>query len=223
MATLQKQVAGQLPTHSPEGPTMNPRLEAPQGPPHPADHPDLRAVVDLEHARRCLADYRPPDADQQQLRDRVLQWTERYPEDAHRRERLEGHLTASALVVSADLERVLLLHHRKLGRWLQPGGHCDGDANLAGVALRESIEETGIPDLRVDPRVVDVDIHSIPARGDVPEHLHLDTRFRVYAPAGAEPVRNHESNDLRWFTVDEALAIGEDPSVDRLLHRSLVR
>jgi ADP-ribose pyrophosphatase YjhB (NUDIX family) len=133
------------------------------------------------------------DAAQALERDRIVAWIDRYPADAHRRERLEGHLTASALVVDPARGQALLTHHRKLGRWLQLGGHCDGDANLARTALREAIEESGIEDLRVDPTPIDVDVHAIPERGAEPRHLHLDTRFLVVAPAGALESAGEES------------------------------
>ncbi len=96
------------------------------------------------------------------------------------------------------------MHHSKVRRWLQPGGHADGDANLAAVALREAIEETGIDDLVVWTRPVDIDIHLFVNRsGSEPDHLHLDLRFVVQAAAGATPVGNHESAALRWITEHE--------------------
>jgi 8-oxo-dGTP pyrophosphatase MutT (NUDIX family) len=134
----------------------------------------------------------------------------------------EGHLTGSALVVSAAADRVLLLHHRKLHRWLQPGGHADpGEASGEAVALREAREETGIDGLALHPtapRPLDVDIHAIPARGDEPAHEHLDLRYLVVAPDGAAlTLKTEESNDLRWFRWDELPPLGLDPGLARAL------
>ena len=141
----------------------------------------------------------------------------------HQRSRLEGHLTASALVVDPSRGAALLTHHKKLARWLQLGGHCDGDANLARTALREALEESGIEGLRVDPIPFDVDIHTIPARGTEPEHLHLDVRFLVRAPSGAREIVSEESLALRWFTPAELPSIPTDDSVRRLFERAFVR
>lgn len=146
----------------------------------------------------------------------MLAWIERYPLDAHLRTRLEGHLTASALVVNHERTHALLTHHKKLGRWLQLGGHCDGDANLVRVALREAIEESGIADLTIDPAVIDLDIHTIPARGSEPEHLHLDVRFVVHAPRGARAIISDESHALAWVSPAELGGLNTDESVRRL-------
>ncbi|MCC7013977.1 MAG: NUDIX hydrolase [Planctomycetes bacterium] len=146
----------------------------------------------------------------------MLDLIARHPLDAHRRTLLEGHLTASALVVDSERKRALLTHHKKLGRWLQLGGHCDGDANLAHVALRECVEESGIADLVVLPAPIDLDIHTIPGRKDEPEHLHYDTRFLVVAPAGATPQVSDESHALAWVAPDELARLSTDASVQRL-------
>src|SRR5205085_2370564 len=126
-----------------------------------------------------------------------------------------------ALVVDPSRGVALLTHHRKLGRWLQLGGHCDGDANLARAALREATEESGIADLRIDPEPLDVDVHAIPARAGEPEHWHLDTRFLVVAPPGAVEIASAESIALRWFRPDELATIVTDDSVRRLFERAL--
>jgi 8-oxo-dGTP pyrophosphatase MutT (NUDIX family) len=136
----------------------------------------------------------------------------------------EGHLTGSALVLSPGAERVLLVHHRKLERWLQPGGHADpGETAGEAVALREAREETGIAGLALHPgapRPLDVDVHAIPAFGEQPAHAHLDLRYLVVAPeAGAITRRAAESSDARWFGWDELAAL----DLDRGLLRALAK
>lgn len=186
---------------------------------------DLAFDADPERALACLADYAPDDDEQRQTRDAIVRWVLEQP-TPFERANLAGHLTASALLVTPD-GRALLTHHRKLGRWLQLGGHCDGDANLAHVALREAIEESGIEELAIDPRIVDVDIHRIPARpatqarAEEPAHDHLDCRFVVYAPEGAVERISDESLALGWFAIDEALRLDLDRSLVRLFHTVL--
>ncbi|MCU1499591.1 MAG: ADP-ribose pyrophosphatase [Acidimicrobiales bacterium] len=154
-------------------------------------------------------------------RDTVLDFFLDHP-DAAQRSCAEGHLTGSALVVDATGTRTLLMLHAKLGRWFQPGGHADGDANLAAVALREAAEETGIHGLRVALPAIDVDVHLVSPPREEP-HLHLDTRYLVVAPPGAVEQANEESLALRW--VGEADLDQLHPPVDdstrRLVRRGL--
>ena len=170
----------------------------------------------LDAARRVLLAYEAPDEAQRAVRERMLAFIEVHPEDAHRRTCLPGHLTGSALVLDHEERRALLTYHRKLGRWLQLGGHADGDANLVGVALREAVEESGIADLAINPVPVNLDIHVIPSRPGEPEHLHLDTCFLVRAGPGSEPRVSEESLDLRWFEPRELADIETDDLVRRL-------
>jgi 8-oxo-dGTP pyrophosphatase MutT (NUDIX family) len=125
------------------------------------------------------------------------------------------------VVVDPAKGRTLLMLHRKLGRWFQPGGHADGDANLAHVAFREATEETGIEGLAVVVPAIDVDVHEVHLPDGV--HLHLDVRYLVLAPADAVAPGNHESVRLAW--VDRAgleqLTPAVDPSTRRLVHRGL--
>ena len=116
--------------------------------------------------------------------------------------------------------RALLTHHKKLDRWLQLGGHCDGDANLAASALRECQEESGIEALVIDPVPFDVDVHRIPARKNEPEHWHLDTRYLVWAPPSAQFVVSDESHDLAWVGPEELGELEIDESVRRLFVRA---
>ncbi len=177
---------------------------------------------ELEHARALLRGFAPRDAAGARELARLLAFLDAHPGALHRSE-LAGHLTASALVLDAGRERALLTLHGKLGRWLQLGGHCDGDANLPAVALREALEESGIEGLRIDPRPLDVDVHAIPARPGEPEHLPLDTRFLAVAPPGAEPVRGPESRELRWFAPAELEGIDADASLRRLFALAFCR
>lgn len=142
--------------------------------------------------------------------------------DAAERSCLPDHFTGSALVVDADGRRVLLLLHRKLQRWLQPGGHADGDTNLASVALREAAEETGIDGLGIAVPPIDLDIHRV----DLPDgshHVHHDVRFLVVAPAGAVAVGNHESDALRWVAPEAVGTLTDEAGIARLLGAGLHR
>ena len=176
----------------------------------------LASTGDLARARETVERYVAANVEQTDAKRRMLAFIDAHPNDAHLRTLLEGHLTASALVVDAGFERALLTHHKKLNRWLQLGGHCDGDANLAAVALREAFEESGIEGLAVLPSPIDLDIHPIPARASEPEHLHYDTRFLVVAPRGAREVLSDESHELRWISQRELDALDTDESVRRL-------
>ena len=133
--------------------------------------------------------------------------------DPFARENVSGHITGSAFVLD-PLGRLLLSHHRKLGIWVQLGGHADEERLAHSVALREAQEESGLqdltfhPDLLFDdasPRLLDVDVHTIPARLDEPEHEHHDLRF-LLVTREPDSVRHDflESHALEWVTLDEA-------------------
>ena len=148
-----------------------------------------------------------------------------YP-DCFERSCVPGHVTGSAWVVSHDQARFLLTHHRKLGRWLQLGGHSDGDPDPAQAALREAREESGIAGLElvpIDGRVqpLDLDAHEIPARGAEPAHLHYDVRFLVVAPPDAVIAISEESLALRWFATNRPLDVPHDESVARLRRKAI--
>lgn len=140
------------------------------------------------------------------------------------RAHLSGHFTASSWLVDRSGERILLTHHRKLERWLQLGGHADGDLDLARVALREAEEESGLTDLQVDAAIFDLDRHWIPERGDVPGHWHYDVRYVVHARGSEDYVVSEESHDLAWRRIDEVLAdASSDESMRRMARKWLQR
>lgn len=154
-----------------------------------------------------------------EVRDRVLALCAG-SDDPLDRASLPDHLTASAVVVDAA-RGVLLLHHRKLRRWFQPGGHVDGDGNLLAAALREATEETGLTGLGPVLPAVDLDVHDV-AYPDGSFHVHHDLRFLLVCPAGAEPAPNHESTGVRWVRGPADLdALDADASTRRLVARGL--
>jgi len=173
---------------------------------------------------RALSALSPADEAEDRDRRLVLDFVQRHSDPFDRR-LPEGHLTGSAITVSGDGRRVLLLWHRKLERWLQPGGHAEpGESAGEQVALREATEETGIPGLGLHPeapRPIDVDVHQIPARPGEPAHAHLDLRYLVVAPPGSVPAPDLlELHAARWVAWDDVAALGPDPGLRRALAKA---
>jgi 8-oxo-dGTP pyrophosphatase MutT (NUDIX family) len=137
---------------------------------------------------------------------------------------LLGHFTGSCWLVSKDGERVLLTHHKKLERWLQLGGHADGDSDLAQVALREAEEESGLTDLIVESEIFDLERHVIPVRGEEPEHYHHDVRFVVHATGSEEFIVSDESHALAWRVISELVDdVEAEESIRRMARKWLKR
>lgn len=172
-------------------------------------------VIDL------LSQHQPADALESAHRDRLLAFIRSAPDAFWRRSHLIGHITASAWLISRDGRRVLLVHHRKLDRWLQPGGHIEEDPDILSAALREAREETGLADLApATPSIFDVDVHTIPGRGSEPTHEHFDIRFCFVADPATSLVISDESNHLRWFGVNELATMAFDPSIRRMIAKT---
>lgn len=117
-----------------------------------------------------------------------------------------GHVTGSAFILSPDRSQTLLLLHAKLGRWFQPGGHCDGDTDVHATAWREAVEETGLPEASITPidrQIFDIDIHEIPARASEPAHLHYDVRFLFEADPSLPIPGNAESTGRLWVALSD--------------------
>ncbi len=135
---------------------------------------------------------------------------------------LAGHLTGSAWVVDATRQWALLTHHRKLGRWLQLGGHADGEPDLLAVALREAREESGLPDVTpLSAALFDVDRHWIPERPGEPGHWHHDLRFLLLAGRTAPLVVSRESKDLAWVRLAGVAQLNPDISLARMVRKTL--
>lgn len=144
-------------------------------------------------------------------------------EDCFYRELWPAHVTGSAWVVSPDRNRVLMMHHKKHDQWFQPGGHADGDADIVRVALRETAEETGLDISLVkllDLKVFDVDIHSIPAMGNDPQHDHIDVRFLVEIDDDIPVPGNDESHDVIWVQLHDVSRYNNNRSTYRMVEKT---
>jgi 8-oxo-dGTP pyrophosphatase MutT (NUDIX family) len=133
------------------------------------------------------------------------------------RQTLDGHITGSAIVVDSTYQYMLLLHHRKLDRWLQPGGHCDGNPDSLAVARQEVQEETGLLSATpVSDQIFDVDVHRIPLKGTTPEHWHYDIRYLFIADLEeAFQQSEQEVMALKWVPLDQLLMMVSDESLRR--------
>jgi 8-oxo-dGTP pyrophosphatase MutT (NUDIX family) len=161
--------------------------------------------------------YRPYDERERAMQERLVAFLEAHGLRAFDRALPAGHVTASAWIVDPGRAQAVLLHHRKLERWLQLGGHVDGDPDVRRAALREAREESGLRTLRlIAEDIYDIDVHRIPARGAEEEHDHYDLRFALEADPREPLVRNEESHDVRWIALNDLETYAIDDSVRRL-------
>ena len=168
----------------------------------------------------ALGPYRSLDRVEAAHRERMLALAAVPGDPFHRDHFAPGHFTASAFILAPAGDALLLVHHAKLERWLQPGGHVEpGDVDLLAAARREALEEVGLADLRCEVEgPFDLDVHPIPGRGAEPAHEHFDVRFLFRAPH-REYARSEESHDARWFALRELEAPRFDASVVRAVRK----
>ena len=180
-------------------------------------------MIRSDPARIRLADalrrHLPVDTAEAAHRDAIQALVETDPSCFSRTNWVPGHVTGSAFIVRPDTGAVLLHRHRRLGAWLQMGGHDDGEHDPAATALREGAEESGLSDLvLLSPAILDLDVHEIPARPDQPAHRHHDVRY-VLATRNPDAICRDETEslDLRWFDLDEAERLMGEPGATRAL------
>jgi len=136
------------------------------------------------------------------------------------RELSEGHITASAWITDDSVSRALFTHHTKIKKWLQLGGHCDGNQNVKEVALTEAREESGLKEFQLkQANIFDVDIHLIPAYKINSAHYHYDIRFWFIADANAKLTISNESKDLKWLGIDEIEQYNKETSIMRMIEK----
>ena len=143
--------------------------------------------------------------------------------DCFYRELWPAHVTGSAWVVSPDRERVLMMHHRKHDQWFQPGGHADGDADILRVALKEASEESGLEPAHIEllgTTIFDLDIHTIPAMGDDPQHQHIDVRFLVEIDDSLPVPGNDESHEVLWVHLYDVMRYNNNRSTYRMIEKT---
>jgi 8-oxo-dGTP pyrophosphatase MutT (NUDIX family) len=167
-----------------------------------------------------LQQYEPADAlEAGHLRSLINLLTR--PSDTFVRDHFEpGHVTASLFIVDPSKRALLLHHHRRLGRWLQMGGHVEAGEDPAAAALREGEEESGLSDLELLPGIFDIDVHLIPAGKGEPDHRHFDIRYvaRTLTPERITIDRN-ESNELAWVPLSEAVAMMNEEASARVVRK----
>ncbi len=138
-----------------------------------------------------------------------------------------GHITGSALLLNVTGNQILMNHHKSLNMWLNFGGHCDGEEDVLAVAIRETMEESGITAIKpATPDIIDIDIHEIPANAkkDEPEHCHYDIRYIMQMTGEQDAVISDESLALKWMTFDEAIAASpNDKTLERLVNKTRER
>ncbi|HEY2825425.1 MAG TPA: NUDIX domain-containing protein [Gemmatimonadales bacterium] len=173
----------------------------------------------LQHTQRLVEAFDPgPDARAAAAKWRILDLLRAGPSVFTRAHYDPGHITASAIVISERGDEVLLVFHKRLARWLQPGGHIDpGDHDTLAAARREVLEETGVL-VGDDVALIGLDVHAIPAARGEPDHLHHDLVFRMRACTTALQV-SEESTDVRWCAVTTL----EDLKPDAALRSAVAR
>jgi 8-oxo-dGTP pyrophosphatase MutT (NUDIX family) len=180
--------------------------------PLPANDPRSLLLNQLQH-------YVAADENDSSQADRLRAFVAATP-DCFRRENQAGHITGSAWLVDETGHRVLLTHHKKLNKWLQLGGHADGEPDVRAVAMREAQEESGLTDVRiVSPDIFDVDVHPIPERPQEPAHLHYDVRFALQARGSKDVIVGPESHNLAWIPISDLPALTQEESLLRMARK----
>lgn len=166
---------------------------------------------------QLLSTHQPFNQEEAQFKQQMIEFIKENP-DCFERSLLIGHITGSAWIVDKSRQFTLLTHHRKLDKWFQTGGHCDGDSDVLNVAMKEAMEETGLTNIQaISPTIFDIDIHEIPERKGVPTHLHYDVRFLLEADINEPLIISSESSDLAWIACSKVSQLNDSQSIMRMV------
>ena len=168
---------------------------------------------------QLLENYAPTNGQEIAYKQLILDFITHHP-DCFDRSCEIGHITGSAWLLNKDHSKVLLMHHVKLNKWFQLGGHCDANSDVLAVAIKEAQEESGIEHIEpVKTGIYDIDIHLIPAKGNIKAHYHYDVRFLLHVTSDEQVVQNHESRELRWIGKNRSELPTDNPSVVRMFEK----
>ncbi len=167
-----------------------------------------------------LNDY-SPSLEETGIKERIIDFVEEN-ENCFERSLEIGHITASSWLLNKTGSKALLMHHAKLNKWVQLGGHCDGNPDVLAVAIKEAQEESGIVQIApLSKAVFDIDIHPISENSKEKAHYHYDIRFLLQSTEDDRFTSNEESKELRWISQDIDSLPTQQPSVVRLFHKWL--
>ncbi len=172
-----------------------------------------------EKLKKLLYLYQPKDNVQKKILHKTINFVEENPLCFERTLSI-GHITGSAFILDSTQKFGLFTHHKKLDKWLQLGGHADGDSDILNVALREAQEESGINDIQpISNQIFDIDIHTVPAHGKDPEHLHYDIRFLFETNKKNPLIITKESKQLAWIPLQKISEYTMEESVLRMVQK----
>jgi 8-oxo-dGTP pyrophosphatase MutT (NUDIX family) len=176
----------------------------------------------MEYIKSLLEKYLSSIEEEKAYQARMINLINNYGKEALSRDLLHAHFTASVWLVNRNFSQVLLLKHAKLNKWLQPGGHADGDVNLLEVAKKELEEETGLKSVQLEREgIFDIDIHEIPEKNDAPTHEHFDIRFIMSTDTPEKVIINKESLKYKWINLKEIEAFTQNKSILRMAQKTL--
>lgn len=168
---------------------------------------------------KMLEQYQPTDYNEQLAQQQMLKFIQNN-HDCFERSLLTGHITASSWLLNKDHSKALLMHHAKLDKWLQLGGHCDGNTDVIAVAIKEAQEESGIQAIETfQSSIFDIDIHLIPENKKEKAHYHYDVRFLLHVTSDENITQNSESKELRWISKNRNELPTSEESVIRMFNK----
>jgi hypothetical protein len=169
--------------------------------------------------RTLLHAYNPTAPEEQEAKKTILTFIDKYP-NCFERSLEVGHITASSWLLNKDNTHALMMHHAKLGIWVQLGGHCDGNPNPLEVSIKEAQEESGINSIvALSPAIFDIDIHLVPATSKEKAHYHYDIRFLLQVTSDEPFIQNRESKELRWVSKNREELPTDSRSITRMFDK----